>query len=156
MKATTKKLTQGQVAQKTFEFENGIEEERIYRFDEEALQTLLTKERPWKKDPDHFKKVKISAVALIKMVMHARSGGDIEIMGVMQGYPVGDTMYIMDAVPLPVEGTETRVNAGKEADNYTIAHQDHSEQVDRPEYIVGWYHSHPGYGCWLSGIDVNT
>ncbi|KAG8887416.1 COP9 signalosome catalytic subunit rri1, partial [Tulasnella sp. 403] len=24
------------------------------------------------------------------------------------------------------------------------------------ESIVGWYHSHPGYGCWLSGIDVNT
>ena len=22
--------------------------------------------------------------------------------------------------------------------------------------MVGWYHSHPGYGCWLSGIDVNT
>lgn len=22
--------------------------------------------------------------------------------------------------------------------------------------IVGWYHSHPSYGCWLSGIDVNT
>jgi hypothetical protein len=21
---------------------------------------------------------------------------------------------------------------------------------------VGWYHSHPGYGCWLSGIDVGT
>lgn len=21
---------------------------------------------------------------------------------------------------------------------------------------AGWYHSHPGYGCWLSGIDVNT
>ncbi|KAL3068644.1 hypothetical protein niasHS_016748 [Heterodera schachtii] len=20
---------------------------------------------------------------------------------------------------------------------------------------VSWYHSHPGYGCWLSGIDVN-
>jgi COP9 signalosome complex subunit 5 len=24
------------------------------------------------------------------------------------------------------------------------------------ENAVGWYHSHPGYGCWLSGIDVNT
>ena len=24
------------------------------------------------------------------------------------------------------------------------------------ENIVGWYHSHPGYGCWLSGIDVST
>ena len=22
--------------------------------------------------------------------------------------------------------------------------------------VVGWYHSHPGYGCWLSGVDVNT
>lgn len=21
---------------------------------------------------------------------------------------------------------------------------------------MGWYHSHPGYGCWLSGIDVTT
>jgi len=26
----------------------------------------------------------------------------------------------------------------------------------RPENLVGWYHSHPGYGCWLSGIDVST
>lgn len=26
----------------------------------------------------------------------------------------------------------------------------------RLENIVGWYHSHPGYGCWLSGIDVGT
>ena len=23
-------------------------------------------------------------------------------------------------------------------------------------HIVGWYHSHPSFGCWLSGIDVNT
>ena len=29
-------------------------------------------------------------------------------------------------------------------------------QAGRPENVVGWYHSHPGYGCWLSGIDVNT
>lgn len=24
------------------------------------------------------------------------------------------------------------------------------------ENAIGWYHSHPGYGCWLSGIDVST
>lgn len=35
--------------------------------------------------PHHFKRVKISSVALIKMVMHAKSGGDIEVMGLMQG-----------------------------------------------------------------------
>ena len=29
-------------------------------------------------------------------------------------------------------------------------------QVGRLENAIGWYHSHPGYGCWLSGIDVGT
>lgn len=26
----------------------------------------------------------------------------------------------------------------------------------RPEAVVGWYHSHPGFGCWLSSVDINT
>ena len=25
-----------------------------------------------------------------------------------------------------------------------------------PEVVVGWYHSHPGFGCWLSSVDINT
>ena len=25
------------------------------------------------------------------------------------------------------------------------------KQTGRPEMVVGWYHSHPGFGCWLSG-----
>ena len=37
-----------------------------------------------------------------------------------------------------------------------IAHIEVGERVARPENVVGWYHSHPGYGCWLSGIDVKT
>lgn len=31
-----------------------------------------------------------------------------------------------------------------------------SQEAGRLENIIGWYHSHPGYGCWLSGIDVGT
>ena len=63
-----------------------MQDEQIYFADEAHLQSLIysqlpAKERPWKKDPEYFKQVKISAVALIKMAMHARSGGDIEIMG---------------------------------------------------------------------------
>lgn len=27
---------------------------------------------------------------------------------------------------------------------------------NRPESVVGWYHSHPGFGCWLSSVDINT
>jgi 26S proteasome regulatory subunit N11 len=28
--------------------------------------------------------------------------------------------------------------------------------VPRQETVVGWYHSHPGFGCWLSSVDINT
>jgi len=29
-------------------------------------------------------------------------------------------------------------------------------QTGRAETVVGWYHSHPGFGCWLSSVDINT
>lgn len=90
------------------------------------------------------------------MVMHAKSGGDIEVMGMMQGKVRGDTFYVMDAFALPVDASETRVNAAGDANEYLVAHVNASEEVHRPENLVGWYHSHPGYGCWLSGIDVGT
>lgn len=88
--------------------------------------------------------------------MHAKSGGNLEVMGVMQGKVMGDTFIIIDAFALPVEGTETRVNAQAEANEYMVSFLETSKQTGRPEHVVGWYHSHPGYGCWLSGIDVNT
>ena len=28
--------------------------------------------------------------------------------------------------------------------------------VGRREECVGWYHSHPGFGCWLSIVDITT
>ena len=30
------------------------------------------------------------------------------------------------------------------------------EKIGKGHQYVGWYHSHPGFGCWLSGIDCNT
>ncbi|EIW62068.1 uncharacterized protein TRAVEDRAFT_163820 [Trametes versicolor FP-101664 SS1] len=30
------------------------------------------------------------------------------------------------------------------------------KQTGRSEMVVGWYHSHPGFGCWLSSVDINT
>jgi 26S proteasome regulatory subunit N11 len=32
----------------------------------------------------------------------------------------------------------------------------HSDFSTRAEIVVGWYHSHPGFGCWLSSVDVQT
>lgn len=62
----------------------------------------------------------------------------------------------MDAFALPVEGTETRVNAQSQAYEYMTAYIESASEVGRLENAIGWYHSHPGYGCWLSGIDVST
>ncbi|KAI8048288.1 COP9 signalosome complex subunit 5 [Syncephalis plumigaleata] len=128
-------------ALKQFESENNIvsvdpQQDDIYRYDNKEHQATLH-DRPWTRNSEYFTKVKISAIALVKMVMHARSGGKLQ----------GDTMIVMDAFALPVEGTETRVNAQAEGYEY---------MVGRLENALGWYHSHPGYGCWLSGIDVDT
>jgi len=88
--------------------------------------------------------------------MHARSGGNIEVMGLMQGKVHDDTMIVMDVFALPVEGTETRVNAQQQGYEYMVEYLRLIQKVGRVENAIGWYHSHPGYGCWLSGIDVST
>ncbi|KAI5000750.1 hypothetical protein ZWY2020_010709 [Hordeum vulgare] len=93
---------------------------------------------------------------LLNMVVQARADGTIEIMGLMQGKFQGDSIIVMDAFALPVEGTETRVNAQAEAYKYMVEYSTINKQAGRLENVVGWYHSHPGYGCWLSRIDVST
>eukprot|EP00928_Gymnodinium_smaydae_P013679 TRINITY_DN14977_c0_g1_i1.p1 TRINITY_DN14977_c0_g1~~TRINITY_DN14977_c0_g1_i1.p1 ORF type:complete len:356 (+),score=72.16 TRINITY_DN14977_c0_g1_i1:146-1213(+) len=154
-----------QAAQATFELENRVREldnAAIYNFSDEE-QDAIYERKPWKEDPNFFKRVRISAIALIKMVMHTRSGGSgvlgnmNEVMGLMLGKVTPDgTFIVMDAFPLPVEGTETRVNAGSAANEFMVTFTESTERVGKKEHVCGWYHSHPGYGCWLSGIDVQT
>lgn len=50
-------------------------------------------------------------------------------MGLMQGKVVGDCIYIMDSFALPVQGTETRVNAANEANEYMVEYIQGSEKV---------------------------
>lgn len=54
-------------------------------------------------------------------------------MGIMQGKTDGDTMVVMDACALPVEGTETRVNAASEANEYMVDYAYTSKKVCRRE-----------------------
>lgn len=65
-------------------------------------------------------------------VIHARSGVPYEIMGLMQGKVVGDALVIMDSFALPVQGTETRVNAANEANEFMVQYITTSEKVRRP------------------------
>lgn len=144
----------------TTELENVVQlidprRDALYNYDADAHRAL-SDTKPWVADPRYFKNVKISAVALLKMVMHARSGGSLEVMGLMQGYIASETFIVTDAFRLPVEGTETRVNAQGDANEYMVEYLQSCRDSGRMENAVGWYHSHPGYGCWLSGIDVST
>lgn len=92
------------VARQTWELENNIQMESpagavadadaMYQYDEVA-QAGIQQQKPWVDVPHYFKNVKISALALLKMVVHARSGGTIEVMGLMQGKTDGDTIIIM-------------------------------------------------------------
>lgn len=67
--------------------------------------------------------------------MHARSGGKLEVMGLMQGKIDGDTMIVMDSFALPVEGTETRVNAQVEAYEYMVSYLELIGQVNMPLHL---------------------
>ncbi|RMJ26086.1 hypothetical protein PHISP_03065 [Aspergillus sp. HF37] len=149
-----------QTARQSWELDNAVtlvdpQRDALYQYDEETHKAL-NQSRPWANDPHYFKHIRISAVALLKMVMHARSGGSLEVMGLMQGYILPETFVVTDAFRLPVDGTETRVNAQDEANEYMVSYLQASRDAGRMENAVGWYHSHPGYGCWLSGIDVST
>ena len=47
----------------------------------------------------------------------------------MQGKVVDTSLVIMDSFALPVQGTETRVNAANEANEYMVEYLDKSEKV---------------------------
>ncbi|KAI9816725.1 MAG: COP9 signalosome catalytic subunit rri1 [Phylliscum demangeonii] len=127
----------------------------LYKYDP-VEHNRLCAAKPWATDPHHFTTVRISANALMEMVTHAHEGGSIEVMGLMTGYITHNTFVVLGAFRLPVEGTETRVNAMDEANEYGPEFLRLNRELGRQENAVGWYHSHPGYGCWLSGIDVET
>jgi len=105
---------------------------------------------------DNAEMVYISSLALLKMLKHGRAGVPMEVMGLMLGEFVDEyTVRVIDVFAMPQSGTGVSVEA-----------VDHVFQTDmlrmlkqtgrQEEIVVGWYHSHPGFGCWLSGVDINT
>merc|ERR1712098_201756 len=55
---------------------------------------------------------------------------------------------------MPQSGTGVSVEAVDPV--FQTKMMDMLRQTGRPETVVGWYHSHPGFGCWLSSVDINT
>ena len=76
-------------------------------------------------------------------------------MGLMLGDFVDDyTVRVVDVFAMPQSGTGVSVEAIDSV--FQTKMLDMLKQTGRPEMVVGWYHSHPGFGCWLSSVDCNT
>merc|ERR1719201_3039916 len=79
----------------------------------------------------------------------------MEVMGLMLGQFVDDyTINCVDVFAMPQSGTGVSVESVDPV--FQTKMLEMLKQTGRPEMVVGWYHSHPGFGCWLSGVDINT
>ena len=84
-----------------------------------------------------------------------RAGVPMEVMGLMLGQFVDDyTVKVVDVFAMPQSGTGVSVEAVDPV--FQTKMLEMLKQTGREEMVVGWYHSHPGFGCWLSGVDINT
>ncbi|KAG7662195.1 RPN11 [[Candida] subhashii] len=89
------------------------------------------------------------------MLKHGRAGVPMEVMGLMLGEFVDEfTIHVFDVFAMPQSGTGVSVEAVD--DVFQTKMMDMLRQTGRDQMVVGWYHSHPGFGCWLSSVDVNT
>jgi 26S proteasome regulatory subunit N11 len=128
----------------------------------EGLQRVLANMRAQGGGPnmdtpavDTSEQIYISSLALLKMLKHGRAGVPMEVMGLMLGEFVDDyTVRVVDVFAMPQSGTGVSVEAVDPV--FQTKMLDMLKQTGRPEMVVGWYHSHPGFGCWLSGVDINT
>ncbi|ODV90772.1 hypothetical protein CANCADRAFT_57200 [Tortispora caseinolytica NRRL Y-17796] len=104
---------------------------------------------------DNSETVYISSLALLKMLKHGRAGVPMEVMGLMLGEFIDDYgIHVVDVFAMPQSGTGVSVEAVDPV--FQTKMMDMLKQTGRDEVVVGWYHSHPGFGCWLSSVDINT
>jgi len=84
-----------------------------------------------------------------------RAGVPMEVMGLMLGQFIDEyTINCVDVFAMPQSGTGVSVEAVDPV--FQTKMLEMLKQTGRPEMVVGWYHSHPGFGCWMSGVDINT
>jgi len=142
--------------------------DKLFGYSEDYIE-LMEKEKSWDKNEKFFQKCLISALASMKMLKHALSGVhegqkegglSLEVMGLLVGKPDGNSIVILDAVPLPVKGEANFVEAGPKIGQLQVSLMDTMEK-QRKESFIGWYHSHPfdvttHSNAFLSHIDVQT
>jgi proteasome lid subunit RPN8/RPN11 len=96
--------------------------------------------------------VQIDAEVVRQMRQHARSQSKTEVCGVLIGSELKDTVAIEALIPglkAAQAGTHVTFTQDTWEHVYKIKDRDYPDQR-----IVGWYHSHPGFGVFLSDHDT--
>lgn len=101
----------------------------------------------------------INKHAEAKMRNHALSmrKSKIEVMGLLLGevrrWNGRDYVVVRDVVTTDLDATAVSVKFN------AVGFEKLFEKLDNAGFdymVVGWYHSHPGYGCFLSDTDLKT
>jgi len=130
-----------------------LEEEHQVRTTPKIPQTTKKTEIQTREVSDVF----ISSKALLKLATHAIKYANykrnvwVEVIGLLAGNEKNGKMFINDAYPMG-SGNAISVKI-KNPSNYLKVWNKIRKKGD---YIVGWYHSHPGYDLFMSMEDVNT
>jgi len=123
----------------------------------------MSKHRSKRSDKDNI--VHIKPIAYYKMLIHILRFGNRfraprqykEVMGMLighiEGEEVKDNVIIEDVVPISHGGSIEVAFAPEDYITFAKVDEDFAE---KNWFTVGWYHSHPGLGFFLSGTDVLT
>lgn len=86
---------------------------------------------------------------------HVFDNADREVGGVLIGRTSGDggPPLITGAIPA-ISADERRATLTFTQDTWAHVHRTLDSDFPPDEQIVGWYHSHPGFGIFLSGHDL--
>ena len=138
---------------KTLDHSKSIQE----KLDPIPMEPVITVAKNDKNDA----KIKITVKAILKISSHSlkyanskiRKEDWVEVIGLLSGrYDTAKgVLYLEDVYPM---GHGTAVYAEiKDYNNFTRAYE---EIKKNKQFICGWYHSHPSYGCFMSREDLGT
>lgn len=109
------------------------------------------------------KKVYLTVVAAAVRFANARIPKDdwLEVSGIFTGRNDGDNVVITETYPI----MHQELDKDAVIDQYKWADEDYEAlyiiddlafSKDPPEFVVGWWHSHPGFKVMMSHIDIRT
>lgn len=109
------------------------------------------------------KKVYLTIVAAAVRFANARIPKDdwLEVSGIFTGRNEGDNVIISAVYPI----MHQKLDKDAVIDQYKWSDEDYESLYiiddeafsrDPPEFVVGWWHSHPGFKVMMSHIDIRT